>query len=270
MELKNKIHHGNALDILAELPNNFIQTCITGPPRWGNYILDFRHEKVIEGEIGWEEDPELFIEHLVEIFREVRRVLRDDGTCWIMMNDTHESIRDLAGIPWMLAYALVKDGWYLHSDIVWCKENPSVESNRLTGKYENLFLMTKTEDAYFNTIPIGKDEKKKAWFMRTKSYKGIFDVFIESLVERCITAGSSAVVCGFCGKGWANGKSVCGHDDNSGRSIILDPFVGSGTSCMVAKRMRRDFIGIEINKKNYDMAEERLNFTASDDLRKWV
>jgi DNA modification methylase len=159
-ELKN----GDALEVLKTLPDSSVHCCVTSPPYWG--LRDYGHD----GQIGLEATPEAYVARMVEVFREVRRVLRDDGTCWVNLGDSYAATtkntgrfdhdrshgneergtylsvagpnkkvkvdlgilkpKDLVGIPWRVAFALQADGWYLRQDIIWHKPNPMPESVR--------------------------------------------------------------------------------------------------------------------------------------------
>lgn len=165
---------------MQEIPDRTINTCITSPPYFG--LRDYG----VDGQIGLEPTPEEFVSKLVEVFREVRRVLRDDGTLWLNLGDSYAANRtyqvpstkggpkhsesqaaggkgsvvpkglkpkDLIGIPWRVAFALQADGWYLRSDIIWHKPNPMPESvtDRPTKAHEYLFLLAKSERYYFDS-----------------------------------------------------------------------------------------------------------------------
>ena len=117
-----KILHGSCLDKLKDLEDQSINTCITSPPYWG--LRDYGEGK----QLGLEETPEEFVNNLVEVFKEVKRVLRDDGTVWLNLGDSYLSKKQLVGIPWRVAFALQADGWYLRQDIIWHKPNPMPES----------------------------------------------------------------------------------------------------------------------------------------------
>lgn len=167
----------DALDGLRQLPEQSVNTCVTSPPYYG--LRDYH----AEGQIGQEDTPEEFIERLVAVFREVKRVLRDDGTLWVNMGDSYAGTgdkgqyqdpknkngrngqavsktrcvsgckpKDLIGIPWMLAFALRADGWYLRQDIIWAKPNPMPESvtDRCTKSHEYIFLLSKSPHYYFD------------------------------------------------------------------------------------------------------------------------
>ena len=302
----DEIITGNALDVLKTLPSDYIDCCVTSPPYFG--IRDCG----IEGQIGLEQSPEEYIDKLVEIFREVRRVLKSDGTLWLNIGDSyaggagrwggtknmsekqssnsgslgqiqkakpwkHDVIKrkDLIGIPWQLAFALRADGWYLRQDIIWHKPNAMPESvkDRCTKSHEYIFLMSKHDKYYFdnesikeaaiglNNIPpagnkgtltpnsrlrqstnkplestkIDKRNNRDVWSISTKGFKGAhFATFPEKLVEPCILAG--------CPEG----------------GIVLDPFIGSGTTAVVAHVLGRKFIGIELNPDYSNIAKKRL------------
>lgn len=156
MELKNKIFQGNSLEILKTFPDNSIDMCVTSPPYFG--LRDYGHEE----QIGLEENPEEFIENLVNVFREVKRVLKKEGTLWVNIGDSYAvekktnpigiKPKDLIGIPWMLAFALRSDGWILRQDIIWSKPNPMPESvtDRCTKSHEYIFLLSKNKKYYYD------------------------------------------------------------------------------------------------------------------------
>lgn len=178
------IHIGDCLDILPTLPAESVHTCVTSPPYFG--LRDYG----VEGQIGLEPTPDEFVAALVAVFREVRRVLRDDGTLWLNLGDSYATTasynaertsggefgrvegkrqprapipsglkaKDLIGIPWRVAFALQEDGWYLRQDIIWSKPNPMPESvrDRCTKAHEYLFLLSKSERYYFDSDAIAE------------------------------------------------------------------------------------------------------------------
>lgn len=184
LDQPHQILMGDCIEMMRALPNGSVNTCVTSPPYFG--LRDYG----VDGQIGLEETPGEFIARLVEVFREVRRVLRDDGTVWVNMGDTYASIaggyapggsagkhdmvsqstrgavlrgkrrspptglkqKDLMGIPWRLAFALQDDGWYLRQDIIWHKPNPMPEStrDRCTKSHEYLFLLSKSPRYYYD------------------------------------------------------------------------------------------------------------------------
>lgn len=178
---------GDALEQLRTLPDACVQTCVTSPPYWG--LRDYG----VEGQIGLEATPREFLERLVEVFREVRRVLKPDGTAWVNMGDTYASSgwgggqgssstlnstdsqaaarareklksrvvdgvkpKDLIGIPWRVALALQADGWWLRSDIIWAKPNAMPESvlDRPSKSHEYVFLLTKSSEYFYDADPL--------------------------------------------------------------------------------------------------------------------
>lgn len=232
-------------------------------------------------QIGLEETPEQYIQRLVDVFREVKRVLKDDGTLWVNIGDTYNGKtedddrkpKDLIGIPWMLAFALRSDGWYLRQDIIWAKTNPMPESvkDRCTKSHEYVFLLSKSQRYFFDNEAIKEPakpdgtvrdrdhtklnntpgrtrmaglktnhyitkNKRDVWMISTKPFKGAhFATFPEDLVEPCILTGSRT------------------------DGIVLDPFFGSGTTGVVALRHGRRFIGCELNPEYVQIAKKRLN-----------
>ena len=268
---------GDALKQLQTLEDESIYTCVTSPPYYG--LRDYG----VPEQIGAEDTLEEYIDKLVTVFREVRRVLRPDGTLWVNIGDCYATgtqaarqqstnpgvganrleaqngvarignptgckTKDLIGVPWRLAFALQADGWYLRQDIIWQKPNAMPESvrDRCTKSHEHIFLLAKSERYFFDAPAIsepslnGKQRNKRdVWAVNTKGFKGAhFAVFPEKLVEPCILAG--------CPEG----------------ETVLDPFTGSGTTGVAAKRLRRNFVGVEINEKYWEMAQERISLTS--------
>jgi DNA modification methylase len=173
--VKHTILNGDVIACLRSLPDACVQCVVTSPPYWG--LRDYG----VEGQIGLEPTPEEYVEKMVEVFREVRRVLRDDGTLWLNLGDSYNGSggaggdyasgglkagqpkypgrrisalkpKDLVGIPWRVAFALQEDGWYLRSDIIWSKPNPMPESvtDRPTKSHEYVFLLTKRARYFYD------------------------------------------------------------------------------------------------------------------------
>jgi DNA modification methylase len=167
----NKVICGDCLEIIRTLPDESVDCCITSPPYWG--LRDYG----VEGQLGLEKTPEEYVAKMVEIFREVKRVLKKEGTCWLNLGDSYcgsgdkgEKVdpkypsgrngqkialnnkimglqpKNLVGIPWRVAFALQADGWYLRQDIIWAKPNPMPESvtDRCTKSHEYIFLLAKS------------------------------------------------------------------------------------------------------------------------------
>jgi len=301
----NKIFQHDVLDIPWPIESGIVNTCVTSPPYWG--LRDYG----VDGQLGMETAPAEYCENMVKVFREVWRVLKDNGTVWLNLGDSYQSSnskqvpqtkdigtqragcetrlkkvsglkpKDLVGIPWRVAFALQADGWYLRQDIIWAKPNPMPESvtDRCTKSHEYIFLLSKNQKYHFNNEAIkepftessikrlktgwngdesrgypGKKHnnfskyagsektketthrnKRSVWSVTTKSYKGAhFAVFPEDLIYPCILAG--------CPEG----------------GIVLDPFMGSGTTGKVAMENQCQYIGLEINPKYIKLAEDRL------------
>ena len=136
---------GDAVGQLCTLDADSVHCCVTSPPYFG--LRDYG----VSGQIGQEATPEEYVSRLAEVFREVRRVLRPDGTLWLNIGDSYRN-KNLMGIPWMLAFALRADGWYLRQDIIWNKPNAMPESvkDRCTKSHEYIFLLTKSDRYYFD------------------------------------------------------------------------------------------------------------------------
>lgn len=171
-----ELHLGDCLNVLRAMPDNSVHCCVTSPPYWG--LRDYGHD----GQIGLEDTPEAYVARMVEVFREVKQVLRNDGTLWLNLGDSYngsqqtggtKSIsgtgksqphgglakkavglkpKDLVGIPWRVAFALQADGWWLRQDIIWHKPNPMPESvtDRCTKSHEYVFLLTKSKQYFYD------------------------------------------------------------------------------------------------------------------------
>ena len=179
-----QLYQGDALETLKQMEDESINCCVTSPPYWG--LRDYG----VEGQIGLEKTPEEYVAKMVEVFGEVKRVLRDDGTLWLNLGDCYNGSggaggdyskgglkegqpkypgrkvatlkpKDLVGIPWMVAFALRADGWYLRQDIIWHKPNPMPESvkDRCTKAHEYIFLLTKKRKYFYDREAIREDPK---------------------------------------------------------------------------------------------------------------
>ena len=288
--------------LCAFLPKS-ARMCVTSPPYYG--LRDYGGEQY---QLGQEQTPEKFIENLVNVFKEVKNVLTDDGTLWVNLGDSYYNYRpgkgqtypkqsvsktnqdlpessakrgtkleglkekDLIGIPWMFAFAMRADGWYLRQDIIWHKPNPMPESvrDRCTKAHEYIFLFSKnkkyfydneaikepakdwgtrdrTQGKYHNpgtglsphtglTKSYEKRNKRSVWSVTKKPYKGAhFATYPAELIEPCILAGSEQ------------------------GDIVLDPFMGSGTTAAVAKSLGRNYIGCELHEEYGDLIQKRID-----------
>ena len=316
------IYAGNCLDILPTLASESVHTCVTSPPYFG--LRNYDHPD----QIGLEPTPGEFVDALVAVFRQVRRVLRDDGTVWVNLGDSYAGSwgaqsrgnstgeaksrlqgssmlearrigayplgrnlsgslkntpglkrKDLIGIPWRVAFALQEDGWFLRQDIIWSKPNPMPESvrDRCTKSHEYVFLLSKSRRYHFDAAAIAEPfanasvvrlaqnvagqagservpgktngpmkavsdgearNKRSVWTIpTTPSREAHFATFPEGLVQPCILAG--------CPSG----------------GVVLDPFLGSGTTAVAAERLGRRWIGCELNPEYVEMAERRVRNT---------
>ncbi|MBH1671607.1 site-specific DNA-methyltransferase [Stenotrophomonas maltophilia] len=330
------IHIGDCLEVMRGMAAGSVQTCVTSPPYYG--LRDYG----AAGQIGLEDTPAEYVARLVAVFREVRRLLRDDGTLWLNLGDSYAGSwgaqsrgntaseassrlegssmlearrigayqlgasgtgsakrtpglkpKDLIGIPWRVAFALQEDGWFLRQDIVWSKPNPMPESvtDRCTKAHEYLFLLSKSQRYYFDAGAIreqaahdpsavrnrwdrldydvpgqtrqkrrsraavpprhaacgstqdgldaaGRDgarNKRSVWTVATRPFRDAhFATFPEQLIEPCILAGAPA------------------------GGLVLDPFMGAGTTAVVAERLGRQWLGCELNPEYAEIAEARI------------
>lgn len=254
---------GDARELLARMPEQVFQTCVTSPPYWS--LRDYG----IPGQIGLELSLADYIENLTKVFDEVRRVMRDDGTLWLNIGDSYTSggrtwrapdkknpirgmdvrpptpeglkSKDLIGVPWRIAFALQDAGWYLRSDLIWHKPNCQPESvrDRPTRSHEYLFLFSKSEQyVYDNRAVRGPNNRnvRTVWEINTQAYpEAHFATFPPPLVEPCIRLTSKP------------------------GDLVLDPFIGSGTTGLVALQQGRRFVGLELNPEYVEIAERRLN-----------
>lgn len=329
------ILHGDCRDVLRTRPDESVHCCVSSPPYFG--LRDYG----VSGQIGLEPTPESFVEEIVSVFREVRRVLRADGTLWLNLGDSYAQKggpgwqgkngqradrrftlvrdtvpmrgvrrtpgdlkpKDLIGIPWLVAFALRADGWFLRQDIIWHKPNPMPESvtDRCTKAHEYIFLLSKSERYYYDAdaikepasentharrslkMPDGWDtgagghgsfhrhgrekgktrkvaptgsgiknnesydsvllgdvldkrNKRSVWTIPSEPFsEAHFATFPPSLIEPCIMAGCPA------------------------GGTVLDPFGGAGTTGLVADRLGRNAILIELNPEYAAISERRLH-----------
>jgi DNA modification methylase len=323
------IRVGDSRDLIRAIPDKSIHCCVTSPPYFG--LRDYG----VDGQMGLEPTPDEFIAGMVDLFRDVRRALRDDGTLWLNIGDSYATgskwggatggkataglhgiggggrmktrpgipDKNLIGIPWMLAFALRTDGWILRQDIIWSKPNPMPESvtDRCTKAHEYLFLLTKKSKYYFDAeailepvsqnthmrvsqnvaaqigsdrahaggktngnmkavvrsskmaapgsgikhnssfdaavcLPVSERNKRSVWTVATQPFKEAhFATFPPALIEPCIKAG--------CPVG----------------GTVLDPFGGAGTTGLVADRLQRNAILLELNPEYAEIARRRID-----------
>ena len=289
---------GDCREVLKTLPSKSVDCCVTSPPYFG--LRDYGEDN----QIGLENTPDKYANTLVAVFKEVKRVLKDNGTLWLNLGDSYSGnnsrasnngragygkkregvfnktknipSKNLIGIPWRVAFALQNDGWILRQDIIWHKPNPLPESvkDRCTKSHEYIFLFSKKPRYYFNNEAIKKEAKHKnivylpyktgkniseqkfnetktgkttisvgdkvnsrsVWTVPVKPFnEAHFATYPPDLIEPCILAGCP----------------------NSG--VVLDPFGGAGTTGLVADRLGRDSVLIELNKDYAKIADDRLH-----------
>jgi DNA modification methylase len=272
---------GDGRERLLDLPDATIDCVVTSPP----YFRQRNYEGE-ESQIGQEETPGQYVERLVAVFSQARRVLKDSGSLWLVIGDKYVNGEQL-GMPWRLALALIDDGWFLRSDIIWHKPNamPSSVKTRPTTDHEYVFFFTKSKKYFYDADAIrephvtfteksqmrggrshfgkrngtpeaGKNggdnnlhdgrwdqafhpkgrNKRTVWSIPLSKFREAhFAVFPESRVENCIRAGCPE-----------NG-------------IVLDPFLGSGTTALVATRLGRKAIGIDCVEEYCEIARRRID-----------
>ena len=294
-------YHGDALEVLRTLPDECVQTCVTSPAYWG--LRDYE----VPGQLGLEATVDEYVEALVAVLEEVRRVLRPDGTLWLNLGDSYASApgggqgkngsrasrtftarikqrkggaglkrKDLVGVPWLVALALRDAGWWLRCDIIWAKPSPMPESvpDRPTRAHEYLFLLSKSASYYYDqaavaepvaggakprgtgvnpkatqsTASVRQNEswsaavrgtverrnRRTVWTIAPAPFpEAHFATFPPALIAPCILAGSRP------------------------GDVVLDPFMGSGTTAQVAQHLGRRWIGIELNADYIAMQRRR-------------
>ena len=301
--MRDTILYGDCRRTLCAFLPKSARMCVTSPPYYG--LRNYGDEQY---QLGQEQTPEKFIDNLVNVFREVKNVLTDDGTCWVNLGDSYYNYRpgrgqglakqtvsttkqdlpdvcprrgnrleglkekDLIGIPWMFAFAMRADGWYLRQDIIWHKPNPMPESvrDRCTKAHEYIFLFSKNKNYHYDNEAIKepakdwgtrdrtqgkyhnpgtglsphsgltksyeKRNKRSVWSVTKKPYKGAhFATYPAELIEPCILAGSEQ------------------------GDIVLDPFMGSGTTAAVAKSLGRNYIGCELHEEYGELIQKRID-----------
>ena len=361
------VHHADALAWLRGAPSNWLNCVVTSPPYFQ------QRDYGVEGQIGLESTPDAYVTRLVTVFRELRRVLRPDGTFWLNISDSYANDdkwggstggkhvselhgntgigrgriitglapKNLIGIPWRLAFALQDDGWYLRSEITWCKTAPMPESvsDRPTSATEKVFMLTKEprywydseavrvkssgvsgggfSSAYAQNQPAhgamrlnrpadaGTRNLWNYWLIGPEpSHLGHFAMFPQALIEPMVLAGCPAQVCAVCGApyervverepmevrhsgraaqmgeygrtctsgtmikppmthtlGW---RATCSCGAATHPGIVYDPFMGSGTTGLVAQRLGRHYIGTDINREYVELARRRVQYRGDD------
>lgn len=286
---------GDCLQSMQSLKEKSINCCVTSPPYFG--LRDYG----VDGQIGLEQTPEEYVTKMVEVFREVRRVLRNDGTLWLNLGDSYGKGKQLLGIPWKVAFALQADGWYLRQDIIWSKSNPMPESvrDRCTKSHEYIFLLSKSQRYYYNNDAIREPHTGEAAKAVAVGFKEVGQRGINSSVRRGLTDGQSTQFSkkGHSGYFGADGKCLLNPLGKNKRSVwnvptqsvkgahfatfppaliepcilagcpvdgvVLDPFGGSGTTAGVAIKNGRSAILCELNPDYAEMVAERVRSISS-------
>jgi len=271
-----KILQGNCLEVLKDLPDQSVNTCITSPPYWG--LRNYQEEE----QLGLEDTPEEYVENLVKVFREVKRVLRDDGTVWLNLGDSFSKEKQLQGTPWRVAFALQSDGWYLRQDIIWHKPNPMPESvrDRCTKAHEYIFLLGKNAKYYFDNEAIkekGVMTSSGSKQRDTRETHGIGggnaglnlakqrmkkELIEKGFVKRNKRSVWTVTTKPFKGAHFATFPpdliKPCVLAGCPEGGTVLDPFGGAGTTGLVAQQHNRNCILIELNPEYAQIARDRL------------
>ena len=276
------VYLGDCMDVLRGLGDQSVSCCVTSPPYWG--LRDYG----VDGQIGLENTPEAFVARLVEVFAEVRRVLADDGTCFVNLGDSYASEssaniglkpKDLCGIPWRVAFALQADGWYLRQDIIWHKPNPMPESvtDRCTKAHEYVFLLSKSQRYFWDQEAMLEKSLNPGHFVKTNGNDGMCSGTdghrTRDGLRRGVVVGDKR-----------NRRSVWtinsqpyseAHFATFPEAIprlcimagcpkggtVLDPFAGSGTTGKVATELGRKSVLIELNPEYARMIIKRTDTT---------
>ena len=309
---ENIIINRDCLAALRDLPDESVNCCVTSPPYYA--LRDYG----MDAQIGREDSPEEYIRRLVLVFREVRRVLTEDGTLWLNIADTYcgtgnkggyldpknpkgrngQSVslarraseckqKDMIGIPWLLAFALRADGWYLRSDIIWCKANPMPESckDRPSRCYEHVFMLTKSKKYYYDALaiaePIAEGTAARYKGGRSASSKYAEEIPGQGKVQKLNAVRAAGTITDADISPVRNARDVwhintvpykgghfaayppklaerCILAGCPRGGIVLDPFFGSGTTGLAAVKNDRRYIGIELNAEYCELAKERI------------
>ena len=310
-----QLYQGDALETMKQMEDESINCCVTSPPYWG--LRDYG----VDGQLGLEKTPEEYVAKMVEVFREVKRVLRKDGTLWLNLGDSYVTShavgtkdddtgwkygaiskgyqaraggvgngrkpKDLVGIPWMVAFALRADGWYLRQDIIWHKPNPMPESvkDRCTKAHEYIFLLSKSSKYYYDADSIreplseqrakqagklvdpGNDAKKRKKQIEHDKKRGSGGHFDGHKWRMNPLGRNKRSVWTVATKPFPEAHfavfppelpEICIKAGCPEGGLVLDPFAGAGTTLYVAEQLGRNSIGIELNPDYCDIIRRRM------------
>jgi site-specific DNA-methyltransferase (cytosine-N4-specific) len=272
----NQCHFGDCIETMRGMPSGIVQACVTSPPYFG--LRDYGHD----GQIGLEDRAPDYVKKLISVFDQVHKLLAHDGVLFVNIGDTYAGFKDgkfppqsqskgdqrglpvsgaphrnkkllqldgfkdkeLMGIPWRFAFAMQDAGWYLRQEIIWSKPNytPEKVRDRFVKSHEHIFFFSKQPKYKFDGDAVrvpsaagGTKLRSSVWSVPVSSYKGAhFATFPVDLIEPCILGGTDV------------------------GDVVLDPFMGSGTTAYVAKSNGRQFIGCELNPAYKALQDERL------------
>jgi DNA modification methylase len=271
---------GDCREVLATIPEGSVHCCVTSPPYWG--LRDYG----VDGQLGLERSPDEYVARLVDVFRDVRRVLRPDGSLWLNLGDCYATGRgrtsglkpkDLAGVPWRAAFALQRDGWFLRSEVVWEKPNamPEPVRDRPTRSHEYLFLLTSSARYYYDadaireparcTHPSGNGYRRperltfrrgsdgpprgssRGWQVQPlRNRRTVWSVCTRPYREAHFATFPPELI------------EPCVLASCPPGGVVLDPFGGTGTVAEVARRLGRRYMLIELNADYVALAAARL------------
>lgn len=272
---------GDVRDCLASVATGSVRACVTSPPYYG--MRDYG----VEGQIGIEETPAEFVHSLTGVFRDVRRVLADDGSLWLNLGDGFGPKKQLMGMPWRVAFALQDMGWTLRCDVIWAKRNIKPEgtaTDRPTRAHEYLFLLTKGPRYYYDADAVREPSVSPEQEAHNQKYARVYEVHSERAEAGVGIQPGNVGDVGIHsrpGKTGRNRRSVwsvssirprgahfatfppkliepCVLASSAVGDTVLDPFAGSGTTGVVALNHGRRFIGIELNPEYADLARRRI------------
>jgi DNA modification methylase len=276
--MKTQILNGDCIEMMRTLHDQSVNCCVTSPPYYG--LRDYGHD----GQIGLEETPDAFVQKLVEVFREVKRVLRDDGTLWVNLGDTYSATRwssgggqgingnndehrsmqhqknsglpdkNLIGIPWKFAFAMQSDGWFLRQDIIWHKPMtmPEPVKDRCVRAHEYIFLLSKKANYYFDHESIQEPVKGVTISATGKEYTMANKRDVWSVSPKRYEGAHFATYPPELIK-----PCILAGCPKGG--VVLDPFGGSGTTAAVANENNRDAILCELNPEYIPLINKRLS-----------